>query len=145
MKTLANCKPSEFLKQTNRIRKKAEKWLKDTNLIEIRNMKAVLESMPKDATGEERLAIVERNRIKTEELAREKLSLTLDAILEKYPDETLEMLALCCFIEPEEADEQEVGVYLNAVAELIGNSAVLNFFTSVVLLGQINTFQALKR
>jgi hypothetical protein len=36
MKNLANCKPSEFLKQTNRIRKSVSKWLTDTDIANIR-------------------------------------------------------------------------------------------------------------
>jgi hypothetical protein len=36
MKNLANCKPSEFLSQTNKIRKSVEKWLKLTDIINIR-------------------------------------------------------------------------------------------------------------
>lgn len=36
MKNLANCTPSEFLKQTNKIKKSVEKWLKATDIMEIR-------------------------------------------------------------------------------------------------------------
>ena len=39
-KNLVTCKPTEFLKQTNRIRKSAEKWMKATNVLEIRKRKA---------------------------------------------------------------------------------------------------------
>ena len=35
-KNLANCTPKEFLVQTNRLRKSAEKWLKATDIMNIR-------------------------------------------------------------------------------------------------------------
>lgn len=34
MKNLSNCKPSEFLRQTARIRKSVAKWLEVTDLID---------------------------------------------------------------------------------------------------------------
>ena len=37
LKTLANCKPSEFLKQTNKIRKAAAEWLTATDILEIKS------------------------------------------------------------------------------------------------------------
>ena len=36
MKNLANCKPTEFLRQTNRIRKYVAQWLDMTGILDIR-------------------------------------------------------------------------------------------------------------
>ena len=36
MKNLANCTPTEFLKQTSKIKRSAEKWLKVTDIMAIR-------------------------------------------------------------------------------------------------------------
>lgn len=132
MKNLANCKPSEFLQQTNRIRKSVSKWLADTDILNIR------QTMPKisdDATEEERKKAME-------EQAKENLNLILDAILEKHPDETLELLALLCFVEPKDVDNHSVTEYLEAFEELISNKAVLNFFTSLMRLGNEATSKA---
>jgi len=132
MKNLANCKPSEFLQQTNRIRKSVAKWLTDTDVLNIR------QRMPKideDATEEERKKAME-------EQAKENLNLILDAILEKHPEETLELLALLCFVEPKDVDKHSVTEYLESFEELISNKAVLNFFTSLMRLGNASTLTA---
>ena len=70
LKTLVTCKPSEFLRQTNRIKKSAEKWLTDTDIFNIRKRLATLEMVPQNATEEERKAIFERNKKLTEEQAK---------------------------------------------------------------------------
>ena len=59
----------------------------------------------------------------------------LDAILEKHPDETLELLALLCFVEPKDVDKHTMDEYLTAITEMITNSAVIGFFTSLQRLG----------
>ena len=144
LKTLATCKPSEFLRQTNRIKKSVEKWLTDTDILNIRKRIAVLEIVPKDATPEERQAVFERNKRLTEEQAKKNISAMLDAILEDHPDETLELLGLCCFVEPEHIDDYKVSDYLNAFNSLISDEAVVNFFTSLASLGQMNISSASK-
>ena len=53
MKNLANCKPSEFLVQTNKIRKSVEKWLKITDIMNIRK---VVPPEKEGQTAEERKA-----------------------------------------------------------------------------------------
>ncbi len=124
MKNLANCKPSEFLKQTNRIRKSVSKWLADTDVLNIRKR---MPNIPDDATDEERKKAIERQ-------AKENLNALLDAILEEHPDETLELLALLCFVEPEDVDNYEMTEYLTSFNELINNKAVLSFFMSLTQL-----------
>ena len=139
MKTLATCKPTEFLTQTNRIRRHAEEWLKKTGIMEIRKTLPEQKPVPSEATASEREQIIAENKALLSAQASKNMSKILDAALEQYPKETLEMIALCCFIEPDDIDNHEVTEYLNAIAELIGNTAVLNFFTSLVLLGQTIT------
>lgn len=126
LKTLASCKPSEFLVQSNKIRKVVEKWLKDTDLMNIRSTKP---QYPEDATEEEKRKILQ-NQVKSN------ISRMLDAILEKNSEETLELLALLCFVEPHEVDSHSMSEYISAVTELISDQAVLSFFTSLVRLGQ---------
>ena len=84
MKHLANCTPREFLKQTNRIRRQAEKWLDWTRLKALRH--PLRDDLPLEA------------QIKESALA------LLDAVLSEHPDETAELLGLMCFIEPEDLD-----------------------------------------
>lgn len=129
MKTLANCTPREFLKQTARIRHRAEAWLDMTKILDIRKHAP---EIPKDATDEEKQKIVYGQ-------AKKNLSKILDAVLDEHPDETLELLGLLCFVEPEEVDNHTIDFYLDAVSDLLSSKAVIRFFTSLVQLGQINT------
>lgn len=125
MKTLATCKPSEFLRQTNLIRKSVANWLELTNIMNIRKRKPELEGLDKD----ERIAAMERQ-------AKENLDDILNALLEEYPDETLSILALVCFVDPADVDDHTVAEYLDAISEIISNKSVLNFFVSLARLEQ---------
>ena len=144
LKTLANCKPSEFLRQTNRIKKSVEKWLTDTDIMNIRKRLPALEAVPIEASDEERAEIVRRNKKAREDQAKRNISAMLDAILDEHPDETLEVLALCCFVEPENVDNYPMSAYLDAFNSLINDKAVNDFFTSLVSLVQTNTLSASK-
>ena len=139
MKNLANCKPSEFLKQTYRIKRSAEKWLKDTDIMNIRNNLPKLTPLTKDMTEEERVATFEENKRKSSEQLRKNFSDMLDQIMCEHADETLELLALCCFVEPENVDDYSVDYYLGNLVEILNNSSVLGFFTSLAQLGVLNT------
>ncbi|MBR0340684.1 MAG: hypothetical protein IJH64_00250 [Oscillospiraceae bacterium] len=139
MKNLANCKPSEFLKQTYRIKRSAEKWLKDTDIMNIRNNLPKLTPLTKDMTEEERVATFEENKRKSSEQLRKNFSDMLDQIMCEHADETLELLALCCFVEPDEVDNYSVDYYLGNLVEILNNSSVLGFFTSLAQLGVLNT------
>ena len=136
MKTIANCKPSEFLKQTNRLRKVVERWMKDTDIINIRKRIPTFTVVPQDATQAEKEKIVQDNKNLSEKQAIENMNAILDAVLEQYPDETLEIMALCCFVEPEHVDDYPMTDYLNAFTEILQNNAVISFFTSLARLGQ---------
>lgn len=129
MKNLATCKPSEFLKQTNRVKKAAEKWLAATDIM---NIRSEMPTFPEGMSDEERQELIQ-------EQATKNFSRMLDSILEEHPEETLELLALCCFVEPENVDDYKVSDYIKAITELINDKAVLGFFTSLTRLGQRNT------
>lgn len=137
MKNLANCKPSEFLKQTNKIRKSVEKWLTVTDIMNIR--KRMPENMPemnKDMSMEEGKIVLEKRQEMMAEQSRRNLSAMLDAMLDEHPDETLEILGLCCFVEPEEIDNHTVSEYLLSINELLSDEAVRDFFTLLMSLVQ---------
>lgn len=125
MKNLANCKPSEFLVQTNKIRKSVERWLTATDIQEIR------QRVPK---YDDKMSADERIKVRNEQM-RANLSAIFDAILEEHPAETLELMALMCFIEPEKADDYPMSAYLQSIGELIADESVLSFFTSLASLG----------
>ena len=134
MKNLANCKPSEFLVQTNKIRKSVHKWLTITDILNIRKRAPKIDP---DASEEESEAVI-RNQVV------QNLNDMLDAVLDKHPKETLEVIALACFIDPKDADNHSVSEYLSSVSELLADEAVLSFFTSLARLDARTTFDAPK-
>lgn len=137
-KNLANCKPSEFLKQTYRIKKSVEKWLTDTDILNIRKNLPQLEKPSDGMNDAERIALFEKNKKKTQEQVRKNAMAILDSIMDTHADETLELLALCCFVEPSEVDNYDIGFYLDNFTELIANKSVISFFTSLAQLGLKN-------
>lgn len=130
MKNLANCKPTEFLKQTNRLRKSVQRWLTDTDIMNIRKR------MP---DGIDNITDPEKHKQAMGEQARKNLSAILDAALEDHPEETLELLALMCFVEPENVDDYTMTDYMTAINELLNSQAVIGFFTSLTQLAQMAT------
>ena len=78
MKNLANCKPTEFLRQTNRIRKSVEKWLDINQVMEIRKQ---LPNYTDDMTEEDRENAMQKQ-------ALQNLGEIMDSAMEKHPEET---------------------------------------------------------
>lgn len=142
MKNLANCKPSEFLMQTNRIKKSLEKWMVDIDLKKIRSQVPEMTVVPKDADEATKKQIFEENKRKVRDQGYKNLSKIIDAAFGEHPDETLEVLALLCFVEPENVDDRPMGEYLTALSELITDEAVINFFISFSRLGQSGILNA---
>lgn len=129
MKNLANCSPREFLKQTNRIRKAAAEWLDATKILDIRkNLPTIDRNAPQD---EQRAAVAQQ--------IKRNASAILDAVLEAHPDETAELLGLCCFIEPGDLDNHPMSEIIGAVGEMLGNPEIVGFFTSLARLGNLDT------
>ena len=144
LKTLATCNPYEFLEQTNRIKVAVEKWLTATDILNIRKRTASLEIVPKDGSQEERLAVFERNKQATANQAWKNLSAMWDAIAVDHPKETVEIMALCCFIEPDDVVNYQTRDLMIAFNSLINDQAVISFFISLASLGQMNTLRASK-
>ena len=140
MKTLVNCTPTEFFAQTNKIRKSAEKWLKDTNILEIRHK--VPKNLPEisaDMSVEDKERVLSERKEIIRKTALTNLSEMFDSIIDKYPEETIELMALCCFVEPKDADNHTMSEYIANFNEILSDEAVLGFFSSLGLLGAQNT------
>ena len=125
IKSLANCKPSEFIKQTNAIRHYVEKWLKDIKFADIRKH---LPDIPEDATDEEKTELIREQNYKN-------FSEMLDSALEEHTEETLGILAMCSFIPVEESDEQSMEYYIQVITDLLESETVCRFFISLAKLG----------
>lgn len=134
LKNLATCKPTEFVKQTVRIKKAAANWLKVTDIMNIMKKKPELTKLTDTMTADERQAAFDKNKEISDELAREKISKAFDAMMENHPSETLEVLALSCFVEPENIDNYTIDKYFSAWNEMLNNDSVISFFISLIRL-----------
>lgn len=128
MKTLANCTPREFLAQTSKIRKRAADWLGKTRILEIREKQPVYAD---GMTAEEKQEAMRRQ-------VKANLNEMLDSMLDEYPNETADLLGLLCFIEPEDLENHKMTEILKAVTDVISDQDVLDFFISLMRLGQTN-------
>ena len=134
MKTLATCSPVEFLVQTNKIRRSVESWLTLTKVMEIRKR---LPELPQGAKPED----VKKAR---QEQAKKNFSSILDSVLEEHPQETVELLGMLCFIEPDDLENHSMLEIISSVNELIASPEVLSFFTSLTQLVQTVTSDTAK-
>ncbi len=135
MKNLANCTPTEFLKQTFRIKKLAEKWLKEIDLLNIRKKMPKLQDVS-DLTGEEKERVQKANRDLVRKQIMNNLMEMLDKIMDENADDTVSLLALVCFVEPEDADKHTMSEYLESLGEMLSDKGVVSFFTSLAQLDQ---------
>ena len=124
MKNLANCKPTEFIAQTVKIKRAVEKWLTATEIMEINKRMPVLTP---NMTQKEKTAAREKQN-------NANLNAMFDACFDRHPQETLNLIALLCFVEPEHVDDHTVDEYLSSINEMLGNESVMGFFTSLMRL-----------
>ena len=138
MKNLANCKPSEFLAQTFKIKKSVREWLDVTEILSIRKNKPEL--IPLEGLSEkDKAEAIELNNKATAEQIKKNIDSILDKMLDENAEKTLEVLALCCFVEPEHVDDYPMSEYFKNITELFNDESVMNFFTSLAQLGMKNT------
>ena len=128
MKNLSNCKPSEFLAQTIKIKNLVRDWLDATKIMDIRKN---FSQVDKNLSAEERT-----NAIVNQALSN--WSDMLDRMFIDNAEKTLALIALVNFVEPDRVDDYEMGDYLQSISELLSDSRVLSFFTSLVRLNQQN-------
>ena len=133
MKNLANCTPKEFLQQTYKIKKLAEKWVKEIDLLNIRKNVPILEDV-KGLSGDELKEVQKRNRKAVNDKMMENLMIVLDKMMDEHMDDTIAILALVCFVDPEDAENHSMSEYLGAIGELISDPGVMGFFTSLAQL-----------
>lgn len=138
MKNLANCTPREFLAQTFKIKKSVKEWLDATDIMNIRKNKPELVNTVGLPDDEREKALLE-NKLRIQAQSRKNVNDILDRMLDKNSEKTLEVLALCCFIEPEDVDNHPMSEYLECLGELISDKGVISFFTSLAQLEQTNS------
>ena len=138
MKNLANCTPVEFLRQTNKIRHSVESWIKDTKILEIRNNKPKLIEITDSMDEAQRKEAEEENTKRMHAQVKKNISDMLDNALETNADKTVEVLALMCFIDPKDANTVKPTEYLKNAGEILADKDVIDFFTSLMRLDQMN-------
>jgi hypothetical protein len=138
MKNLATCKPSEFVAQTAKIKNAVANWMDVIDFMQIRATQPQYEVLPLDATPEQRVEIVRKNAEIQKKQTMKNLNKILDNMLMEHPQETLEVLALCCFVEPEHVDDYTIDEYFECIMQMMQNKSVMDFFS---FLAQIQTQQ----
>lgn len=144
MKSLANCKPSEFLAQTFKIKKSVKEWLDVTEILKVRQNVPILKPI-EGLSDEEKKKVQAENQKAIRAQINKNLDAMLDKMLDENADKTLEVLALCCFVEPEKVDEYPMNEYIKCIGELLADESVMSFFTSLAQLGMKNTAIASKQ
>lgn len=129
MKNLATCKPSEFVAQTAKIKNAVADWIDKIDLMAIRATQPVYIALPADATAEQRAAVIKENAEIERKQTMANINKILDNMLAVHPNETLDVLALCCFVEPSDVDNHTMDEYLDCIMEMMQNKSVLNFFS----------------
>lgn len=122
-KNLTNCNLREFMVQTRLIKHYAEKWLNDTDIMNIRKN---LPDIPEDADDEE------RKRLLTEQ-GMKNASAMFDAIFDEHPDETIQLIAMLCFVPLTEIDNHPMTYYMESISEMLNDETVWGFFTSLAV------------
>lgn len=128
MKNLATCKPSEFIAQTAKIRKSVANWIDVIDIVNIRATRPQYKAIPIGASAEEQKMIIEENALLEKQQAVENANKILDNMLAVHQQETLEVMALCCFVEPSEVDNHPMDEYLQCIMEMVSNKSVMDFF-----------------
>lgn len=123
MKTIATLQGPDFLRQCNRIRHAAAALMRQSGVMALRKRMPVL-------TGEE---TAEQHKAAIEAQSRKNVSAMLDCLLEEYPEQTCEVLAMLCL--PEDSDTPPDGMDLAmAGLELVTSPKVLDFFSRLASL-----------
>lgn len=141
MKNLANCSPVEFLRQTNKIRHALQSWLQDTKILDVRKNKASLIEITDGMSDAEKADALEQNKEISRKQAMKNLSDMLDAALDTHAEQTIELLALMCFVEPEHVNDHKPTAYMKEFGEMISDKDILDFFTSLMRLDQMGIFE----
>lgn len=129
MKTLANCTPVEFLRQTNRIRHAAAGLLKKAEISEIRKRMPAL-------SGNE---TPDQKKEAMREQGKKNFSDILDTLMETNAEDTAAVMAMMCFQEPKDMENATGMEYLSAGLELIQSKPVMDFFLMLMGLAQTST------
>lgn len=126
MKNLANCTPTEFMRQSMKLRAPFAAWLKKTGIPEIRKRRP---------EGFDEMTDTEKAEALRAQSA-ENMTDIIAAALEKDYEGTVEVMALCCFVDPKDIDAHPMAEYLEAIMQMFSSEAVRGFFMYYLRPGQ---------
>ena len=132
MKNLANCTPSEFIAQTARMKDAVVDLNDKVKFSELRAQKPKYKNIKDSMTAEQKKAIIEENAQLLKNQAIKNTFDILDKMLVEYPQETLAVLALSCFVEPSDVDSYTMDDYFGNIMDMIESKNVMRFFTFLV-------------
>lgn len=128
-KTLATCDLPDFLRQSIRMKDAITAWSEQTGFMDIIRKQA-------DLTGEE--TEDERKKIVHEQFTKN-LSEALTVAMGENAELTSEIMALCCFVEPEDIPKYRAIDFMVSFMECISNKDVRDFFISLSKMGRTGT------
>lgn len=129
MKTLANCTPVEFLRQTNKIRHATASFVRETGVLELRKR---LPDLTGKETDEEKEAAINKQ-------ARKNLSDMGDLLMDTNAEKTAELLGMLCFMEPGDVAKAKGIDFLTPALELLNSRPVMDFLLSLARSEATNT------
>ena len=122
-KNLANCNLKEFMVQTRLIKHHVEKWLTETDIMNIRKN---LPDIPDDVDNEKKKELLTDQAMKN-------ISKMFDAIFDEHPDDTITLIALLCFVPENEVEEHPMTYYMQSITEMLMEKTVWDFFISLAV------------
>ena len=128
MRTICDLEGVAFLRQCNKIRHIADEVLKDTKVLEIRKNKPVFTG--KETEDEQKQMISEQ--------INKNINQMLDVLLEEKPDQTIRLFRAFIILDEGEKEPSGMDMLLTAM-DIISDNRVIDFLSSLVRLGQMNT------
>lgn len=129
MKTMANCNPVDFLRQSNKIKHAVEDLFGSKEIVEIRKR---IPALTGEETKEEKKKLLKKQ-------GRKNFSDILDVLLDTSAEDTAALLAMMCFREPKDMEHDTMMMYWDAIGELLSCKAVTDFLSPLFLSALKNT------
>lgn len=141
-KNLTNCNLKEFMLQTRLIKHHVEKWLTETDIMNIRKNLPELPDLPElgdnatPAAKEEYEKLLAERKEKLTEQGMKNASAMFDAIFDEHPEDTITLIALLCFVPADEIEDYPMTYYMESITEMLNDTKVWDFFISLAVAAQ---------
>lgn len=137
MQCFIDLSPLEFFDQSYKVAESLEKWLEVTDIQAIRKTPIPPSEIKEGMTTEEKRKAFEDFQERKNAQAKKNLMKMLEAAMKDHPQETLELMALICCVDPSEANSHPMKEYFGLIMKALSDREAMSFFTSLVQLGQM--------